>query len=78
MPSPESRPPTDYRRYRRETERKLAIAVVLFLLVVGSGLIAIIYRPSAGILALVCLLGGAGIIALLWIILTLIEHWVGD
>jgi hypothetical protein len=78
MSSPDPRPPTDYRRYRRETDRKLAIAVVLFLLVVGTGLIAIIYRPSAGILAFICLLGGVGIIALLWILLTLIERWVGD
>jgi hypothetical protein len=78
MSTPESRPPTDYRRYRRETERRLAVAVVLFLLLVGSGLIAIIYRPSAGILAFMCLLGGVGIIALLWLVLTLIEGWVGD
>jgi hypothetical protein len=78
MSSPESRPPTDYRRYRRQTDRKLFIAVVLFLLLVGSGLIAIIYRPSAGVLGFFCLLGGVGIIALLWVLLTLIERWVGD
>jgi len=78
MSTSESRPPTDYRRYRRETERRLAVAVVLFLLLVGTGLIAIIYRPSAGILAFMCLLGGVGIITLLWILLTLIEGWVGD
>ena len=78
MTSPEPRPPTDYRRFRRENDRKLAIAVVLFLLVVGTGLIAVIYRPTAGITAFVCLLGGVGIIALLWILLTLIERWVGD
>jgi hypothetical protein len=78
MTSPEPRPPTDYRRYRRENDRKLAVAVVLFLLVVGTGLIAIIYRPSAGITAFVCLLGGVGIIALLWVVLTLVERWVGD
>ncbi len=78
MTPPESHPPTDYRRYRRETDRKLAIAVVLFLLVIGTGLIAIIYRPSAGVVAFMCLLGGVGIIAMLWILLTLIERWIGD
>ncbi|OGR28395.1 MAG: hypothetical protein A2139_01285 [Desulfobacca sp. RBG_16_60_12] len=78
MSSPESRPPTDYRRYRRETDRKLAIAVVLFLLLVGSGLIALIYRPAAGVLAFVCLLAGASIIGLLWILLSLIERWLGE
>lgn len=78
MSSSKPRPPTDYRRYRRETDRKLAIAVVLFLLVVGTGLITIIYRPSAGILAFICLLAGVAIITLLWVLLTLIERWVGD
>lgn len=78
MSSPPSRPPTDYRRYRRETDRKLAIGVVLFLLLVGSGLIALIYNPGAGILSFGCLLIGVGVIALLWILLTLIERWVGD
>jgi len=74
----ESRPPTDYRRYRRQTERRLAIAVVLFLLFVGSGLIALIFSPGAGIIGFGCLLFGVGIIGLLWILLTLLERWVGD
>jgi hypothetical protein len=78
MSSPESRPPTDYRKYRRETERKLIIAVVLFLLLVGSGLVALIYKPVAGISAFLCLMGGVSIIALLWILLSLIERWVGE
>jgi hypothetical protein len=78
MSSPESRPPTDYRRYRSETERKLFVAVVLFLLLVGSGLIAIIFKPAAGITGLLCLLFGVGIIGLLWILLTLVERWVRD
>jgi protein-S-isoprenylcysteine O-methyltransferase Ste14 len=78
MLSPDSRPPTDYRRYRRETERKLAIAVVLFLLLVGSGLIALIYQPVAGIIGFGCLLIGVGVIGLLWVLLTFIERWVSD
>ena len=78
MLSPDSRPPTDYRRYRRETERKLAIAVVLFLLLVGSGLITLIYQPVAGIIGFGCLLIGVGIIGLLWVLLTFIERWVSD
>jgi hypothetical protein len=56
----------------------LAIAVVLFLLVVGSGLIAIIFGPAAGITGFGCLLVGVGAIGLLWILLMLIERWVGD
>lgn len=78
MASSGSRPPTDYRRYRRETERKLGIVVVVFLLLVGSGLIAIIFSPVAGVTGFGCLLFGSGVIGLLWILLTLIERWVGD
>lgn len=78
MSSMKSRPPTDYRGTRRQTDRKLAIAVVLFLLFVGSGLIAIIFGPAAGVTGFGCLLFGIGMIALLWIILTVIERWVGD
>ena len=78
MSSPDSRPPTDYRRYRRETERKLAIAVVLFLLLVGSGLITLIYQPAAGVIGFSCLLIGVGVIGLLWVLLTFIERWVSD
>jgi protein-S-isoprenylcysteine O-methyltransferase Ste14 len=78
MSSSDSRPPTDYRRHRRQTEHRLAVAVVLFLLVVGSGLIAIIYGPAAGVSGFGCLLLGVGAIVLLWILLMLIERWVGD
>ena len=78
MSSPTPRPPTDYRRNRREAERKLAIAVVLFLLLVGSGLITLIYQPVAGIIGFGCLLIGVGVIGLLWVLLTFIERWVSD
>ncbi|MEJ2558426.1 MAG: hypothetical protein P8186_19855 [Anaerolineae bacterium] len=78
MSSSNSRPPTDYRRHYRQTERRLAIAVVLFLLVVGTGLIAIIFGPAAGVTGFGCLLVGVGAIGLLWILLMLIERWVGD
>jgi len=56
----------------------LAIAVALFLLLVGSGLITIIYQPVAGIVAFGCLLFGVGILGFLWILLTLIGRWVED
>jgi Tfp pilus assembly protein PilN len=46
MPPPDSRPPSDYRRYRRQTERNLVIAVVTVLVLVGSGLVLLIYGRS--------------------------------
>ena len=78
MPPADSRPPSDYRRYRRQTERNLVIAVVTVLVLVGSGLVLLIYGPGAGISSLVCLLFGAGAIGGLWLFLTLIERWVDD
>jgi hypothetical protein len=72
---PSSRPPTDYRGYRRRSDRNLAIAVVIFLVGVGGTLIALIYGGGAAALGLVCLLAGAGLFGLIWLILTLIGRW---
>ncbi len=72
------RPPTDYRRERRRTDRNLALAVVIFLVGVGGTLIALIYGGGAAALGLVCLLAGAGLFGLLWLILTLMERWAKD
>jgi fatty acid desaturase len=73
-----SRPPTDYRAYRRKNDRNLAFAVVIFLVGVGGALIALIYGSSALILGLTCLLAGAGLFGLVWLILTLMERWAGE
>jgi len=70
------RPPTDYRRERRRFDRNLAIAVVIFLVGVGGTAIALVYGGGAAALGLVCLLAGAGIFGLLWLILMLMERWV--
>ncbi len=60
---------------RRKTDRNLALAVVIFLVGVGGALIALIYGGGAAVLGLVCLLSGAGVFGLVWLILTLIERW---
>ena len=70
-----ARPPTDYRAYRRKTERTLAIAVVVALVGVGGALIALIYGRGAAAFGLVCLLGGSGVFGLLWLLLALMERW---
>jgi len=69
---------TDLRANRRGTERRLLIAVIVFLVVVGGGLILLIYGPPAVLMSLPCLLAGAGVISLLYLILTLIERWVKE
>jgi hypothetical protein len=70
------RPPTDYRRDRRKSDRNLALAVVIFLVGVGGTLIVLVYGGGAAILGVVCLAAGAGLFGLLWLILTLMERWV--
>lgn len=72
---PEPLPPTDTRAIRRRTDRNLARAVVIMLVGVGGGAIALVYGPGAAALGLVCLLFGAGLFGLLWLILTLMERW---
>jgi hypothetical protein len=72
---PHPRPPTDTRGHRKHTDRNLALAVVIFLVGVGGAAIALVYGPGAAALGLVCLLFGAGLFGLLWLILTLMERW---
>jgi hypothetical protein len=73
--TPVQRPPTNYRKSRRQFERRLLYAVLLVLVVVGSGLITLIFGPGVGVTSLVCLLFGAGVIGSVWLLLTLMERW---
>jgi hypothetical protein len=66
--------PTDLRARRRVEQRRLFLAVIAFLVVVGTATIILVYGPGAGILGLACLLAGAGVLALLWLILSLVER----
>jgi hypothetical protein len=69
------RPPTDYRAFRRRTDRNVALAVVLSLVGGGGTAIALVYGGGAAILGLACLLAGAGLLGVVWLILTLLERW---
>jgi len=65
-------------RHQRQTQMRLVIGGLLILLVVGGGLVWLIYGSSAALTAGLCLLAGAGVLALLWLILSLLERWVKD
>ena len=52
--------------------------VVGTLLLVGGGLIYLIYGGFALATGLLCLIPGVGIILFLWGLLSLIERWVGE
>jgi hypothetical protein len=72
---PDMRAPTDLRRNRKQTERRLLILAVVVLVFVGGGLIALIYGPGALLTALPCLLGAAGAIFFLYLLFALAERW---
>jgi len=67
--------PTNLRRIRRQTERRLAIAVVLSLLLLGGGLVGLIYGTGAAVMAVSCLTLGCAVFGLLWFIVSLMEWW---
>ncbi len=66
--------PSNPRAQRKREQRRLFWTVTIFLVVVGSIAIALSYGSSAAVLGLGCLLTGAAVLGLLWLILTLIER----
>lgn len=68
--------PTDYRKTRRDEERRLVILVIAALVVVGTGLIGLIWGANAALLGGLCLLGGAALIGGLWFLLGLLQKAV--
>jgi len=70
-------PPTDMRALRRREDRRLVVVVMVFLVAVGGVAIGIVYGWQTAVLGAVCLLGGATVIGLLWLILSLVERWAG-
>jgi hypothetical protein len=65
----------DLRRYARQTNVRLGIGGILLLLVVGDGLIYLIYGRGAALMGLLCLLLGLAPLALIWLALTGLD-WV--
>jgi len=75
--SDRSHPQADTRALRRREDRQLAVVVMAFLVVVGGVAIGIVYGWQTAVLGAVWLLGGAAVIGLLWLILSLVERWAG-
>jgi hypothetical protein len=65
----------DLRRYARQTNTRLFFGFLLILLIVGLGLIGIIYGPQGALFGLVCLAAGLAPLLLIWLALLLIE-WI--
>lgn len=72
------RPPTDLRQLQRDLNRRLLWLTLFVLVVVGSLLIAVFYGAAAAALGVLCLLAGAGMIGLLWLVFTVLGRWAGE
>jgi len=73
--NPDERPPTDYRRMRKQYERELLAGGIFLLVVVGGGLIGLLFGFGEMLAALPCLLSGAGAILGLYLFFAVLERW---
>jgi hypothetical protein len=66
----------DLRKYARNTNVRLVFGFIVLLLFLGDGLIYLIYGREAGVLGLLCILGGLAPIGLIAIVLSLLDYFV--
>lgn len=62
-------------RYRTQTERRLAAGGFGILALAGGLLLWLRYGGTTATIALAIILGSAGVLALLWLLLSLMEAW---
>jgi len=65
----------DLRKYARQTNIRLGVGATLVLLIVGVGLIYLIYGPGAAVTGLLCLLSGLSPVALIILSLAILD-WI--
>ncbi|HMS00676.1 MAG TPA: hypothetical protein PKK96_07940 [Anaerolineales bacterium] len=65
----------DLRKYAKQTNVRLGVGAFLLLVIVGVGLIYLIYGAGAALMALTCLLGALVPIALIFLSLWILE-WI--
>jgi len=59
----------------QQTQGRLIIAGLVLLVVVGGGLVWLLYGGRAAVSAVTCLLVAVGLVGLLWLILAVLEKW---
>jgi hypothetical protein len=59
----------------QQTQGRLIVAGLAILLIVGGGLVWLLYGDMAAVSAVTCLLVAVGLVGLLWLILALLEKW---
>ena len=70
--------PTNYRQTRRCQERTSLFLVIFVLVVIGTGLIGLIWGARSAFLGGICLVSGAALITGIWLLLNLLEKLVKD
>jgi len=75
MSTGEERPPTNTRKIKQDNERKFLYLAIFTLVIVGGVLIALVFGPESLFTALPCLLGGAGMILIPWLVLVGLQKW---
>ena len=65
----------DLRKYAQQTNVRLTVGAILLLLIVGTGLIYLIYGPAAAVTGLLCLLAGLLPLGLIFLSLLLLD-WI--
>jgi hypothetical protein len=66
----------DPRRHLQQTQGRLIVAGLALLIIVGGGLVWLLYGNAAAVSAVSCLLVAVGLVGLLWLLLALLEKWV--
>ena len=62
-------------RLRGQMERRLGVGGFAILALGGGGILWALYGGTAALAALAVILGGAGVVALLWLLLILMGAW---
>jgi hypothetical protein len=69
---------SDLDRHRQQTYTRLVLGGLSILILVGGGLVWLLYGRLAALTAVACLVVVASLPALLWLILRLLETWVRE
>jgi hypothetical protein len=72
------RRPSDLERHRQQTYARLILGGLLILVLLGGGLVWLLYGRAAALTTVACLLMAASLFGLLWLILRVLEIWVKE
>jgi hypothetical protein len=70
--------PTNFRQTRHRQEKIVLLLVIVVLVGVGASLIGLLWGFQQALLGGLCLSAGAVLITGLWLLLRLLEKWIGE